>query len=400
MPLRLLAGFAGTAFVGAGMAVGVVAGFGGLATRTTTVRQVVDLPPQPSTGAVLRTAQQSLTVHEIYTRAAPGVVQVTSTSVVQQQQPDPFFGPFAAPQRQTQQALGSGFVLDKAGHIITNDHVVAGAKSVQVSFSNNESMKAKIVGVDPSSDIAVLKVDARSRALTPLALGDSSAVQVGDPVVAIGNPFGLDRSITAGIVSALQRPITAPNGFTIDHVIQTDAALNHGNSGGPLLDARGQVVGVNAQIQTAAGGDGNVGIGFAIPIDTVKSVAAQLIKSGHVEHAFLGIEGKPVTPEIAKLFHLPARHGVLVGTICRSSGAAKAGLHGATNNVVVAGESWPLGGDLIVRADGAAVASTDRLRSVVAGKKPGDTVKLAVYRAAKQLVLDVKLGRQPPSAGC
>jgi S1-C subfamily serine protease len=387
-------GLPAAALSGAAIAVGVVAGFGGFSTGTTTVREVDNAPAPESSEASFKSATQPLTVNEIYRRAAPGVVQVTSTVV--QQQTDPFFG---LTQQQTQKALGSGFVLDKAGHIITNDHVVQGARSVQVSFSDNESLKAQIVGVDPSSDVAVLKVDARSRALTPLQLGNSDAVKVGDPVVAIGNPFGLDRSITAGIVSALQRPITAPNGFTIDHVIQTDAALNHGNSGGPLLNSHGQVIGVNSQIQTA-GGEGNVGIGFAIPIDTVKNVAAQLMKTGRVEHAFLGIEGKAVTPAVAKLFHLPAQHGVLVGGTCAGSGASKSGLHGSTNNVVVSGESWPLGGDLIVKVDGVSVGSTDRLRSLIATKKPGDAVKLTVFRNLKQRTVDVKLGRQPLSAKC
>jgi S1-C subfamily serine protease len=396
--LRSLIGLPAAALAGAGIAIGVVAGFGGLSGgTTTTVREVLNVPVQQSTNASLRSVAQPLTVHEIYRRAAPGVVQVTSTSRLRRV--DPLFVPFGLPQTRTEKALGSGFVIDKAGHIITNEHVIAGTKSVQVSFSNNESMKASVVGVDPSSDVAVLKIEARSRALTPLVLGNSDLIQVGDPVVAIGNPFGLDRSITAGIVSALQRPLTAPNGFTIDHVIQTDAALNHGSSGGPLLDARGEVIGVNSQIQTA-GGQGNVGIGFAIPINTVKGVAAQLIKNGRVEHAFLGINGKAVTPAVAKLFHLPSKHGVLVASICASSGAAKAGLHGSTTNVVVAGESWPVGGDLIVRADGTTVGSTDRLRSEIAAKKPGDTVKLTVFRDLKQLTLNVDLGRQPLSPRC
>src|SRR5919202_506839 len=191
-------------------------------------------------------------------RAAPGVVQVTSTSVVKLDNTDPFgFQIPGFPQQETQRALGSGFVIDKAGHIVTNYHVIAGARSVEVSFSNHDSMKARVVGKDPGTDLALLKVDARSRALTPLALGDSDTVRVGDSVVAIGNPFGLDRSVTAGIVSALQREIQAPNSYAIDHVIQTDAAINHGNSGGPLLNANGRVIGVNAQIETgSAGGAG------------------------------------------------------------------------------------------------------------------------------------------------
>jgi S1-C subfamily serine protease len=257
-------------------------------------------------------------------------------------------------------------------------------------------MKARLVGKDPGTDIAVLKVDARSRALTPLTLGDSDTVRVGDSVVAIGNPFGLDRSATAGIVSALQREIQAPNSYAIDHVIQTDAAINHGNSGGPLLNAEGRVIGVNAQIETgsADGTGGNVGIGFAIPINTVRTVAAQLLKNGSVEHASLGIQGSAIDAEIANIFHFPVSHGVLVATVKSGSGAAKAGLHGATTQAVVAGVTWPIGGDLIVKADGETIGSLERLREVIAAKKPGDTLELEIYRGTKKMTLTAQLGRQ------
>src|ERR671929_1282700 len=209
-------------------------------------------------------------------------------------------------------ALGSGFVIDKAGHIITNDHVVEGARSVDVSFSNNESMRARIVGVDPSTDVAVLQVDAHSRALTPLALGNSDAVRVGDSVVAIGNPFGYDRTVTSGIVSALQRQITAPDGFSIDDVIQTDAPINPGNSGGPLIDARGRVIGINSQIATGGGGsDGSVGIGFAIPSNTAAREIPQLERSGHVAHPFLGVSPTALTAQIARALTLPVQRGAL-----------------------------------------------------------------------------------------
>jgi S1-C subfamily serine protease len=381
--------------VGAGVALAAAAALGGLSARTTTLREIVAAAP-PTAAASFKTGAGPLTVHQIYERDAPGVVEVTSTQVVQN--PDATFNPFAPPTT-TQQALGSGFVIDKAGHIITNDHVVEGAKSVQVSFSDNESVRARIVGRDPATDVAVLQVDARSRALTPLTLGDSDTVQVGDSVVAIGNPLGEDRSITAGIVSALQRQIISPNGFSIDHVIQTDAALNHGNSGGPLIDARGDVIGVNSQIQTD-GSNGNIGIGFAIPINTVKDVAAQLIANGKVEHAFLGIQAVPVTPDIANLFHLPAHQGLLVAKVCRASGAASAGVKQATNDVTVAGETFPLGGDLIVKADGVPVPTTDALRTVVAEKKPGESLQLQLYRDTKPMTVTVKLGRQPLSPRC
>jgi S1-C subfamily serine protease len=391
---------AAASLAGAGIAIGVVAGFGGLSSHTSTVREVVNVPgSNENASQSLRASHGALTVHEIYERAAPGVVQVTSTSQVTQQA-DPFLDPFGGPTTETQKALGSGFVIDKAGHIITNYHVVQGATKVEVSFSNNERKPAKIVGVDPATDVAVLQVNTHSRALVPLQLGDSDTVLVGDPVVAIGNPLGEDRSITSGIVSALQRRIYSPSGYPIDHAIQTDAALNHGNSGGPLLNARGQVVGVNSQIQTSGSSDGNIGIGFAIPINTVRQIAAELIRTGKAEHAFIGIDAKPITARIAKLFHLPVDHGLLVGAICRTSGASKSGLRGATQNVTVSGETWPLGGDVIVKADGQTVGSVDRLRSIVSAKKPGDTLKLEVYRDSKELTLKVKLGRQPSSPRC
>src|SRR6266480_4384033 len=233
-----------------------------------------------------------LSVNQIYRRAAPGVVQVTATQVVTTPSVDPFFG-FSIPQRQREQALGSGFVIDKAGHIVTNYHVIKGATKVQVAFSGRDQIAATVVGSDASTDTAVLKVDQRARALNPLPLGNSDVVTVGDPVYAIGNPFGFTRTLTSGLVSAVQRQIEAPTAtkLSIDHAIQTDAAINHGNSGGPLIDAAGRVIGVTSQISTGnTGQQGNVGIGFAIPVNTVKTVAAQIIRSGKVEHALLGVK--------------------------------------------------------------------------------------------------------------
>ena len=387
----------------AGVVGGVVSLVGatalGVGSKTTTVRQI-----QPALGGNSPTSFETarrgraLTINEIFRQDAPGVVQVTSTQVIRTNS-DPFFN-FGLPQTQTQKALGSGFVMDKAGHIVTNYHVVAGARSVEVSFSNSDNMKARIVGSDPSTDLAVLQIDARSRALTPLAFGNSDRVHVGDSVVAIGNPLGYDRSVTAGIVSAVQRAITAPNQYPIDHVIQTDAPINHGNSGGPLVNSRGEVVGVAAQIATGnTGSDGNIGIGFAIPVNTVRTVVAQLIKKGKVEHAFIGITAKPVTAEIADLFRLPAKSGLLVASVQPGSGAAAAGLRAGTDSAVVSGESWPIGGDLIVSADGVRLTSVDQLRDLIAAKQPGQSIPLVVYRGTQKLTLDVKLGRQPFSSG-
>jgi S1-C subfamily serine protease len=385
------------AALGGALALGGAALVGGFGT-TTTVREVAAPLPSPiSLNEPSAARAGALSVNAIYKHAAPGVVQVTATQVVSTPGVDPFG--FAFPAQQKSQALGSGFVIDKAGHIVTNYHVVENARSVDVSFSNNESMKAKIVGADASTDIAVLQVDTHARALTPLALGNSDAVRVGDSVVAIGNPFGYDRTVTAGIVSALQRVIRAPNSYSIDHVIQTDAALNKGNSGGPLLDARGNVIGVNSQIAAGdSGASGNVGIGFAVPINTVKTVAAQIIKTGHAEHAYLGISAQAVTPTAAKLFHLPSTHGLLVASVQPGSGAATAGLRSGTGNATLAGETYPLGGDLITKIDSTPLYSLDQLRDVIGQKQPGDEARLEVYRGDRQRTVTVKLGRQPSTA--
>jgi S1-C subfamily serine protease len=378
-----------TALLGGGLALGGAAALGKLGDHTTIIREeVVSGSPAP---AAFQQAKR-MSINEIYRASAPGVVHIETTSRVQQS--TDFFGnPFGG--SQTQRALGSGFVIDKAGHVVTNYHVVRGASTIQVSFSNNERYKAKVVGVDPSTDIAVLQVKVKSRALKSLPLGNSDFVRVGDQVIAIGNPFGLDRSVTAGIVSAVQRRIEAPNQLSISHVIQTDAALNHGNSGGPLLNAEGQVIGVNAQIETGGQSQGNVGIGFAIPINTVRDVVAELIKQGKVEHPFLGIEGKTLQPNIARLFHLPVTSGVLVASVRPGSGAAKAALKAATNQVTVEGESWPAGGDVIVKVDGRPVPSIETLVDLIGSKKPGDHIDLEVVRDSKHIHVNVKLGRQP-----
>ena len=376
--MRTLGTLAAAGAVGAAAALSSAGALGALNASTTTVREITaPVTTGEPEAAVFARANAPLSIHDIYVRNAPGVVQVTAT---------------------TQRALGSGFVLDKAGHIVTNYRVVHGASRVEVSFSDQERLPARIVGRDPSTDLAVLQVRVSSRALTPLRLGNSDLVRVGDSVVAIGNPLGEDRSITSGIVSAIERRIYAPNGAPIDHGIRTDTALDHGSSGGPLLNARGQVIGVTSQIQT--GGDGNIGIGFAIPVDTVESVVAQLIANGKVFHPFVGVQARAITPGVSALFRLPARSGLLVSRVCADTGAATAGLRGAKRQVTVAGDTWPLGGDIIVAADGVRVGSVDMLRQVVAQKKPGDTVKLTVLRGDKHLALNVKSGREPLTTRC
>ena len=344
---------------------------------------------QPTT---FRRAPGPLTIREIYRRAAPGVVQITSTTL-SQGEVDPLFG-FPLPQ-QEQKAQGSGFVIDESGYVVTNYHVVAGATDIDVSFSNKESMKGRVIGTDQATDIALLKVDADARALTPVELGNSEGVQVGDSVVAIGNPFGLERSITAGIVSALQRTIESPADSPIDRVIQTDAPINRGNSGGPLLNAAGQVIGVNTQIATSSSSEeGNVGIGFAVPINTVRDVVDQLERRGRVDHAELGVGVQELNKETAELFNLPVTSGLLVTSVKDRSGASKAGLKAGDTQVVVAGESWLLGGDILVKAGGAKLATGADLRRVEAAAKPGQRMKLELYRGDEKKTVTVALSRR------
>ncbi|HEU0305233.1 MAG TPA: trypsin-like peptidase domain-containing protein [Gaiellaceae bacterium] len=367
---------------GAALALGGAYALGMDGDSTVTVREVT--VENTSQATKFRTPGQTLTIAEIYKRSAPGVVQITAADAGS----NPFGGAQPA-------ALGSGFVFDKAGYIVTNYHVIEGADSIRVTFSNNQSIGAKLVGSDPSTDLAVLKVDVKSSALTPLPLGNSDAVQVGDQVVAIGNPFGLSRTVTAGIVSAIQRSITGPSEYAIDHVIQTDAPINHGNSGGPLINARGEVIGVNAQIETGGVAQGNVGVGFAVPSNTVKSVAGQLIKTGKVDHAAIGILARAITPDVAKAFRLPVKKGVIVEEVQPGSGAADAGLREGTNDVTVAGESYRLGGDIIVEANGMPVDDLAGLRDVVSDLDPGDTITLEVYRGEAKRTIEVELGRRP-----
>jgi S1-C subfamily serine protease len=379
------------AVIGGALALGGAAALGKLGSKTT-VQEVT----QSSTG-IPTTSQtpanvKALTAEQIYRRDAPGVVQITATSVAQSST-DPFNLLPTTPQ--TSQSLGSGFVIDKAGHIVTNYHVIQGAKKVQVSFSGQDEITATVVGKDPSTDVAILKIDAHARALTPLELGNSDAVVVGDPVDAIGNPFGFTRTLTTGVVSAVQREIEAPNSLPIDHAIQTDAAINHGNSGGPLIDSHGRVIGVTSQISTGTtGGQGNVGIGFAIPINTVRNVAAQIISSGKALHAFLGLDAAPVTPQLARLFHLPSSSGLLIQDVQAGSGADKAGLKAGKTAVVVQGESYQVGGDMIVAIDGTPVTTYQQLRDAISQRKPGDKLKLEIYRNGSKKTVTAKLGQR------
>ena len=357
-----------TPFVIAGIiaALGLGAGAGATAYAvladepTTVVRQVTVNGSQPAATA------DGLAIGEIYRRSQKAVVEISASATQ-------FSG--------TQSAQGSGFVFDDAGHIVTNQHVVEGASSISVRFWDGSTRTARLVGTDPSTDLAVIRVDAPESFLEPLRLGDSSQVGVGDGVVAMGSPFGLEGTITSGIVSALHRQMTAPNNFTIIDSIQTDAAINHGNSGGPLLDSRGRVIGVNAQIESESGGSD--GVGFAIPSNTVRSIVSQLIESGEAEHAYLGIAMVTV-PE-----------GAAITEVKSGTPAQKAGLRPATGNNTVDGQEVPTGGDVVVAFDGAEVSTSAELQSAVDGKRPGDKITITLLRDGRRRTIDVTLGTRP-----
>jgi S1-C subfamily serine protease len=338
---------------------------------------------------------KDLTVNQIYQQDSPGVAFIQAESPPRPPSPlDPFGGGGGGT------ATGSGFVIDHEGHILTNAHVIQGAAKIEVTLGNTDSsepVSAEVVGEDPSTDLALLKVDAPSDQLHPLALGDSSQAQVGDPVVAIGNPFGLDRTVTTGIVSALQREIKAPNGFTINNVIQTDAAINPGNSGGPLLDTNGRVIGINSQIESAGGG-GNVGVGFAVPISTARHVVQQLIANGQVEHAYLGISGADLTPQIADVLNLSVKQGALVQSVVPNGPADDAGVKGGTATVSIGGQQIRAGGDVITAIDGKTVTGMDDVINIVSEKQPGDEVELDLTHGGQQRTVTVTLGNRPSSA--
>jgi S1-C subfamily serine protease len=382
-----------SALLGAGVAVAVIAAFGGLDKTEHVTTTIQAAPLQPSNAS-----QQTptLTPHDIYVRDAPGVVFVTSTIVQKTESP---FGLFGGEAQQRGQATGSGIVVDRDGTILTNWHVVSNAVKVTVSLSRGKTVDAKVVGKDPSNDLAVLRIRPDGLSLHPLTLGDSATAKVGDPVLAIGNPFNLERTLTTGVVSALQRQITAPNGFTITNVLQTDAPINPGNSGGPLLDASGRVIGINSQIYTGGSGGGSVGIGFAVPINTAKSELSQLKAGGTVRAAYIGLTSLTIDASLAAL-NLPVKSGALVQSVQRGTPAEKAGIRGG--NISTENGQVAIGGDIITSIEGKTVTSSEDLANDIQAKKPGDSVTVGLLRANGKGGYDkktvrVKLAARPNS---
>ena len=350
------------------------------------------VPPTPlpaSSGGSI-SAEEAL-LENLYLRVNPAVVNITVSSQTSSQL-------FEA-------GSGSGFVIDKRGHIVTNHHVVADATELEVVFSDGRVALASVVGSDSYSDLAVIKVDLPESGLTPVELGDSDTVKVGQRVVAIGNPFGLQGSMTLGIVSALGRSLPADRLPTQDtgvfqnpQIIQTDAAINPGNSGGPLLNLRGQVIGVNAAIRTDSGLLANSGVGFAIPVSTVKRVVPQLIEKGSVSYSYLGVfvDRNFSTPELVGPLKLSVDHGVLVSSVAPGSPADQAGVRGGNKQVRVRGVLVQAGGDLILAIDGNPVRDFDAMITYLANKtQVGQTVTLTILRDGKEMQIKVKLGDRP-----
>jgi S1-C subfamily serine protease len=372
------------------IATGAIQSDGG---TTTTVAAPITAPVDSKSGG-----ESANVVNQIYKTDGEGVAFIASQIEPTEAESLNPFGEVEPESGGT--ATGSGFVIDGEGHILTNNHVVEGASKVTVKLGDSEkTYDAEVVGTDPGTDIALLQVDAPSSQLHPLTLGKSAAMEVGDPVVAIGNPFGLDRTVTSGIVSALQRQIEAPNGFAISHVIQTDAAINPGNSGGPLINASGEVIGINAQIATGGGGNGNVGIGFAIPIDTVRAEIEQLKTKGEVEHAFIGISGGTITSELAKAINLPVEEGVIVQSVVKDGPADKAGIEAGGTTATINGEEVRLGGDIVTEVDGKKLKSMEQLVEIIQGHKPGDELRLTIVRDGDEKTANVTLGSQPEDSG-
>jgi S1-C subfamily serine protease len=393
-----------SALLGGGIVVAVLAASGTLGSSGKTVTEVQAPAPSATSGTAssggrLRESdRQGDRAHEIYEYAAPSVAYVTSTIVRKSESP---FGFGETAQQGI--ATGSGFVINANGTLLTNWHVVENAVKVTVSFEHTKTVEAHVVGKDPSQDLAVLKIPTEGLTLRALKLGDSSTVEVGEPVFAIGNPFNQRDTLTTGVISALQRQIESPNGFAIDNVLQTDAPINPGNSGGPLLNAAGEVIGINSQIETGGGGsDGNVGIGFAVPINTAKKELPELEGGGTVQKAYLGVVAMTINGSLSSL-NLPVKEGVLVESVQAGTPAAKAGIRGGNVEAKVGGGEITVGGDILTGIDGKQLKSAEALTSDIESRKPGDTITVELLRASgtggySKKSLKITLTQRPLSA--
>ena len=339
----------------------------------------------PSRNAAARDA--ALTEDEvlnvrIYRQASPAVANILTKAT----EYDFFMDPVPV------EGAGSGFVIDPRGYILTNFHVVQEAQSIEVVLGDQSRYPAKFIGADQRNDIALVKIDPKGKQLAALPLGDSSVLQVGQKVLAIGNPFGFQSTLTTGVVSAIGRTVQTSQNTFIDEAIQTDAAINRGNSGGPLINTHGEVIGINSAIYTHSGT--TAGIGFAIPINTAKAIARDLMTDGRVHRALLGVETLPVTGWLAEALDLPVQDGLLIETVTRGGPAAAAGLHGGDRVVQAGMRRIAIGGDVIVAVDSQKVSNQFDLNLILNRKRPGDTVNITVYRGGKKMDITVKLGER------
>ena len=338
-----------------------------------------DKPIPSAIGETTPTYSKNLSLIEIFEKSEQGVVRV---NVQRTDQSNGTGG------------VGSGFVFDKKGHIITNSHVIKDAKKVVVTFLDGRSYNAEIIGFDEFTDIGVIKVNADLLLLQPLSLGDSANLKVGEPIAAIGNPFGLSGSMTSGIVSQLGRLLPSGLGYSIPDVIQTDAAINPGNSGGPLLNMRGEIVGINTAIQSATGEF--TGVGFAVPSQTIAKIVPSLIENGKYHHTWMGISGRDIDPDLAKVLNLKDAVGFLVITVVENSPAAKAGIHGSDETVQVEGVNYPIGGDIILSVDGKQVRKIDDiLIHLQRVKSVGDEMVLEILREGRTTNITIILEERP-----
>lgn len=316
----------------------------------------------------------------IYKQASPAVANIVTRTV----EYDFFFNPVPV------EGAGSGFLIDTDGHILTNYHVVQGAQTIEVTLGDQTRFKAKLIGQDSRNDIALVKIDPKGRKLTPLPLGDSRNLLVGQRVLAIGNPFGFQSTLTTGVVSSLGRTVQTGESTFIDEAIQTDAAINRGNSGGPLLNSHGEVIGINSAIYAPTGT--TAGIGFAIPINTAKRVADDLITKGRVRRATLGVEGRALWPGLAEALNLSVEKGILVERVTPGGPAAQAGIRGGTKSVLAGLQELRIGGDVLIAVDGKPITSQIDMNLLLNRAWPGETVTLTIVRDGKKMDITVKLG--------
>ena len=319
----------------------------------------------------------------VYEKVADGVVNITSIAV----QLDFFFNPFPT------RGSGSGSIIDLKGHILTNHHVVANAQKLEVTLADGSKWPAKLIGSDPDNDLAVIKIDAPKEKLKVIPMGDSKNLRIGQKVLAIGNPFGLERTLTTGVISSLGRTIRSDAGYLIEDVIQTDAAINPGNSGGPLLNSEGEIIGINSAIISPSGG--SVGIGFAIPVNTAKRVIPELISKGYVSYPYIGATIQSLIPEMAKFLKLKIDRGAMIAEVVKGGPADKAGLKGGNQRVQVGNMIVIVGGDIVVKADQHEVKTHDDLIRYIREKRPGNTLLLKVYRKGDFIDVKVTLGERP-----